>query len=79
MSGGKKNAAAALKEMYGFDRVVAFGDNGNDAEVMSWADESIAVGNAQEAALNVADKVIGSNDSDGVAKYLLEQYEKGNF
>jgi HAD hydrolase, family IIB len=79
VSGGKKNAAAALKEMYGFDRVVAFGDNGNDAEVMSWADESIAVGNAQEAALKVADKVIGSNDSDGVAKYLLEQYEKGNF
>lgn len=77
-NGGKKNAAAALKEMYGFDRVVAFGDNANDAELLRWADVGVAVGNAQPAALEAADIVIGTNEHDGVAKYLSEQYEKGN-
>lgn len=76
--GGKKNAAEALKNMYGFDRVVAFGDNANDAEVLRWANIGVAVGNAQPIALEAADIVIDTNENDGVAKYLLERYKKGD-
>ena len=63
--------------MYGFDRVVAFGDNGNDVEMLKNADLAVVVGNALPPALEVADIVIDTNDNDGVAKYLLELYRKG--
>lgn len=74
---GKWNSIKRLKEMYGFDRVVAFGDNGNDVEMLKNADVAVVVGNAQPVALEVADVIVDTNDNDGVAKYLLELYEKG--
>ena len=76
-SAGKWNSIKRLKEMYGFDRVVAFGDNGNDVEMLKNADLAVVVGNALPPALEVADIVIDTNDNDGVAKYLLELYRKG--
>lgn len=69
---GKWNSIKRLKSEYGFDRVVVFGDNANDVEMMLNADEAIAVGNALPPALEVADAVIDTNDNDGVAKYLLK-------
>lgn len=74
---GKQNAINLMKERYGFDRVVAFGDNGNDVEMLQNADIGIAVGNAQQSAKLVADLVIDTNENDGVAKYLMELYHKG--
>ena len=74
---GKWNTIKRLKEMYGFDRVVAFGDNGNDVEMLKNSDLAVAVGNALPPALQVADVVIDTNDNDGVAKYLLRLYEEG--
>lgn len=74
---GKWNCIKKLKELYGFDRVVAFGDNGNDVEMLENVDLGIAVGNAQPIAKQVAELIIGDNNSDGVAKYLLDLYEKG--
>ena len=76
-SAGKWNTIQRLKETYGFDRVVAFGDNGNDVEMLKNSDLAVAVGNALPPALEVADVVIGQNDNDGVAKYLLKLYEEG--
>lgn len=76
-SAGKWNSIKRLKEMYGFDRVVAFGDNGNDVEMLKNSDVAVAVGNALPPAKEVADIVIDTNDNDGVAKYLLELYKKG--
>ncbi len=74
---GKHNTIDILKNMYGFDRVIAFGDNGNDVEMLKNADVAVAVGNAQASAAAVADKLIGTNDRDGVARYLLSLYESG--
>ncbi len=71
-SAGKWNSIKRLKEMYGFDRVVAFGDNGNDVEMLKNSDLAVAVGNALPPAFEVADVVIDTNDNDGVAKYLLK-------
>lgn len=76
-SAGKWNSIKRLKEMYGFDRVVAFGDNGNDVEMLKNADLAVVVGNALPPALEVADIVIDTNDNDGVAKYLLDLYREG--
>ncbi len=76
-SAGKWNAIMRLKEMYGFDRVVAFGDNGNDIEMLENADWSLVVGNAQTVVRGFADEVIDTNDNDGVAKYLLKLQEEG--
>lgn len=67
----KANGIRFLREKYGFERVVAFGDNLNDLSMFSQADVKIAVENAQPEVKKAADIVIGGNDSDGVAEYLL--------
>jgi len=66
----KANALRFLRENYGFDKVVAFGDNLNDLPMFEQADTKIAVGNARDEVKAAADIVIGTNDKDGVAEYL---------
>lgn len=66
----KANGIRKLRELYGFDRVVAFGDNLNDLPMFEQADVSIAVANARDEVKAEADIVIGSNDRDGVAEWL---------
>lgn len=69
---GKWNGIEYLKQTYGFDRVVAFGDNLNDLEMLQNADVAAVVKNGHPKALEIADVIIDSNDSDGVCKYILE-------
>jgi Cof subfamily protein (haloacid dehalogenase superfamily) len=52
------------------DNVVAFGDNYNDIEMLKAVGLGVAVANANEEVLNVADKVTDTNKNDGVAKVL---------
>lgn len=59
-----------LRETYGFDRVVAFGDNLNDLSMFKQADVKVAVANGNSRLKSEANVVIKSNDDDGVAKYL---------
>jgi Cof subfamily protein (haloacid dehalogenase superfamily) len=66
----KMEAVLFIKENFHFDRVVCFGDNLNDLPMFDAADERVAVSNAHELVLNRADKIIGSNNEQGVAKYL---------
>jgi Cof subfamily protein (haloacid dehalogenase superfamily) len=66
----KKSEVDALREKYGFDRVVAFGDNHNDLPLFEAADECYAVDNAVEGLKAVATDVIGKNTEDGVAKWI---------
>ena len=72
----KADAILALKEIYGFERVVVFGDEKNDISMFAVADESYAVLNANESVKRAANDVIASNNSDGVAKYMLSRYEQ---
>jgi Cof subfamily protein (haloacid dehalogenase superfamily) len=67
----KANALRFLRENYGFDKVGAFGDNLNDLPMFEQADTKIAVGNARDEVKAAADIVIGTNDKDGVAEYLV--------
>lgn len=66
----KKNAVAALKRDYGFDRVVSFGDNLNDLPMFELSDEAYAVMNAKDEVKQKATAVIGKNTEDGVVKFL---------
>lgn len=68
----KAQAIFRLKERVGADRVVVFGDNNNDLSMMKIADWSVAVANAIPEVKYAADEVIGSNTSDAVARYILE-------
>lgn len=72
----KANAVLKLKERLGAKRIVAFGDNKNDIDMFRIADEAYAVSNAVEELKAVATGVIGSNDEDGVARWLEQNAEK---
>ena len=66
----KYNSVQFLKQKYGFDKVVGFGDNLNDIPLFEACDECYAVSNAKHEVKEQATSVIGSNDDDGVAWWL---------
>lgn len=68
----KAEAIRKLKEIRRCDRVVSFGDAINDIPMFEISDECYAVENAVDELKAIADKVIGSNENDGVAKWLYE-------
>ena len=72
----KANAARKLKEMLGCDKIVAFGDGINDLPLFEIADEKYAMENAVPELKKAATAVIGSNEKDGVARWLLENWDK---
>ena len=71
----KANAIRQLKEHLNCDRVVAFGDGENDVDMFEIADEGYAVENAVDELKAIATQVIGSNDEDAVAKWLMQNAE----
>ncbi|HSS03690.1 MAG TPA: HAD family hydrolase [Solirubrobacterales bacterium] len=54
--------------------VVACGDHLNDLGLFAVAARSIAPANAHPAVLEVATEIVGSNDEDGIVRYLLNQH-----
>lgn len=74
----KRSGVSLLRRMYGFDRVVCFGDNLNDLPMFDAAEHRVAVGNAKPELKEAADEVIGDNTADSVAEYILRcaRYEK---
>jgi len=75
-SASKRSALDYLRAAYGYDRIIAFGDNYNDLPLFEGADVKIAVGNAVDELKKAADLVIGSNTSHGVADWLLGNMEQ---
>lgn len=71
----KAKALTELKRLMGCERVVCFGDGVNDISMFELADECYAVANADDALKSIATGVIGSNDNDGVARFLEEKRE----
>ena len=66
----KANGILQLKELYGFEKIVCFGDGVNDIPMFEIADECYAVSNAVPELKKIATAVIESNTDDGVAKWL---------
>jgi Cof subfamily protein (haloacid dehalogenase superfamily) len=58
--------------------VTAFGDDVPDIGMLKLCGTGVAMGNAIDSVKEAADIVIGSNDEDGIAKYL-EQRSKSSF
>lgn len=73
-SASKANAIRQLKEYLKCGRVVVFGDGKNDIDMFQMADEAYAMENAVEELKQIATGVIGSNNGDGVARWLSENY-----
>ena len=71
----KAKAILRMKESYGFDRLVVFGDSVNDLSMFRAADEAYAVSNALDELKAVATAVIGSNEEDAVAGFLKHHAE----
>ena len=74
---GKWKGIRRLADEYGFDRIVTIGDNLNDLEMLRAAHLGVAVANARPEVLLEAGRVIGSNQADGVARFLLEEADEG--
>lgn len=74
-SATKASGVMKLKKLLNADRVVAFGDNLNDIEMLKAADIGIAVGDGVEDLKSCADIIIGSSFEDGVAEYLKAAFD----
>lgn len=70
----KANGIRFLREKYGFEHITVFGDNFNDLSMFKEADTKIAVGNAKSELKEKADIITDTNENDGVAKWLAENY-----
>lgn len=70
----KYNAVRFLCEEYGFEKVVAFGDNMNDLPMFRASDECYAVANARPEVKEKSTAVIGGNCEDGVVRWLMERH-----
>jgi 5-amino-6-(5-phospho-D-ribitylamino)uracil phosphatase len=71
------NKAVGLKRIsdyYGIpkERIIAFGDEDNDLEMLEFAGRGIAMGNAIDEAKNIANEVTLTNEEDGIGHYLNE-------
>ena len=73
----KGNAVRFLSDLYGIERteIMTIGDNENDISMIEYAGLGVAVSNAHQSLLEVADYVTGDFNEDGVAqaieKFLL--------
>lgn len=71
----KYNATQFIREHYGYDKIIGFGDNLNDIPLFRACDECYAVENAANEVKEVATAVIESNDDNAVAKWLQRQVQ----
>ena len=71
----KASGLAFVAELLGFtaERTVGFGDGENDVELLEWSGFGVAVANAHERVLAVADWVCPSAAEEGVAQ-VIESY-----
>lgn len=54
------------------DRIIAFGDEDNDLEMLDYAGKGIAMGNAIDKLKTVAKDITLTNEQDGIAVYLSD-------
>lgn len=69
------NKAVGLKKAADYfnipsERIIAFGDEDNDLDMLEYAGHGIAMGNGIEIVKNIANEVTLTNEEDGVGVYL---------
>lgn len=55
------------------ERIIAFGDEDNDLEMIDYAGIGVAMGNGIKEIKQIANAVTDSNNEDGIAKFLMER------
>lgn len=55
------------------DRIIAFGDEDNDLEMIEYAGIGVAMGNAISPLQNIANEITLSNNEDGIAEFLIDR------
>ena len=70
----KGNALRWCADHFGFrmDELLAFGDSLNDVSMLEAAGVGVAMGNAREDVKAMGFPVCGTNEEDGVARYIEE-------
>lgn len=68
----KAEAIIKLKELWGCNKVIVFGDAINDIPMFEVSDECYAVANAVPELKKIATGVIGSNEEDAVSLWLKD-------
>lgn len=68
----KANGVRFLREHFGYDKVVCFGDTANDSDMFDVCEEKYAVMNADMWLKEKATGVVGYCEEDGVVKWLME-------
>ena len=76
----KASAMETMITMAGLNgaETVCFGDHVNDLKMFGVADRCYAVSNAKEVLRREATAVIGSNEEDSVARFIEEEFERGD-
>lgn len=55
------------------DRIIAFGDEDNDLEMIDYAGVGVAMGNGIGQLKNIANEITTSNNEDGIAEVLIDR------
>ncbi|TQR17600.1 Cof-type HAD-IIB family hydrolase [Psychrobacillus soli] len=55
------------------ERIIAFGDEDNDLEMIEYAGVGVAMGNAIKPLQNIANEITKTNNEDGIADFLIER------
>ncbi|AHL70939.1 Cof-type HAD-IIB family hydrolase [Bacillus altitudinis MN12] len=65
-----------ISDYYGVpqERIVAFGDEDNDLEMLEFAGCGVAMGNGIDAVKRVSNEVTDTNEQDGIAKFLTNYF-----
>lgn len=57
------------------ERIIAFGDEDNDLEMLEYAGTGVAMGNAIDPLKDIANEVTLSNEDDGIGRYLQKRFD----
>ncbi|ARK25560.1 phosphatase [Sporosarcina sp. P37] len=55
------------------ERIIAFGDEDNDLEMIDYAGTGVAMGNAIDRLKSIADEITDTNNEDGISRILEER------
>lgn len=55
------------------ERIIAFGDEDNDLEMIEYAGIGVAMGNAIDELKNISNDITLSNNEDGIAQFLIDR------
>lgn len=72
---GKGNAVNKILKHFGFtkEEAIAFGDGGNDIDMLEAVGTGVVMGNANDNVKAVADEICRDVDDDGIYHYLKEK------